>query len=166
MPQPLGKNWKPTRKHAKMVKHIADGDSASKAGRMVGFSSNYGAHLMKDERMQSLLLSELERVGVTDGYLAEKTREGLNAMAPPRKDGGIQYPDYFVRKQYLDIALRVRGDYAPERTEHTQKVINITLTPDFVKGLIDAKAITYDEAEILEGEVIDESFEEVAVGNN
>jgi hypothetical protein len=75
-------------------------------------------------------------------------------MAPPRRDGGTLYPDNFVRKQYLDLLCRIRGDYAPEKTEHLDKRIQIVLDRGMIEALRDTDAITVEEADVLDAEIV------------
>jgi hypothetical protein len=102
------------------------------------------------------LKKRLEEAGLNEEKIASKISDGLEATAPPRKDGGTLYPDQFVRKQFLDLLLRIRGDYAPEVSEHVEKVIHVTIDRDMVKSLRDSGFIAEDEGEILEAEIVKE----------
>jgi len=144
-------------KHRQFAKKVIAGESAGDAAAMVGFSPQYGRELMCQDKIKSLLLREMEKAGISEGYLATKLREGLEATLAPKKDGGEKHPDYFVRGQYFDKAVRIRGDYAPEKVEHTRRVINITVTPDFIRGLVDAKAIDESEVNALEAEIVEDT---------
>lgn len=111
---------------------------------------------MKNPTIQGLLHTAMHQAGIDDLLIARKLREGLDAKAPPRKDGGRQYPDQFVRKQFLDVIFKLRGDYAPEKSEHTNKTINLTLDMGMIKALKDTKFITDAEVDILEAEIVRE----------
>jgi hypothetical protein len=126
------------------------------AALYAGFSGSYGKDLARHPEIKSLLLQKLEEKGLNEDRIAEKLDEGLDAMAPPRKDGGTLYPDNFVRKQYLDLLCRIRGDYAPEKSEHVEKKIQITLDLGMLKGLHDSGLLSAKDVEILEAEVISE----------
>ena len=86
----------------------------------------------------------LDKMGVTDIYLNEKLKEGLEATKvisvvpiPPKKgkqgsadlpnanDKSIDFidvPDSNVRVKYLDMAYKLKGAYAPEKVEHSGKL--------------------------------------------
>jgi hypothetical protein len=96
----------------------------------------------------------MERTGINDTLLATKLLEGLSAMAPPRRDGGTQYADQFVRKQFLDVIFKVRGDYAPDRTETTEKHITIVMDGRMVEALRDSKMLETQDADVLEAEIV------------
>ena len=83
----------------------------------------------------------LDKMGVTDAYLNEKLKEGLEATKvisvvpiPPKKhqpgtgdlpnanEKNIEFidvPDSNVRVKYLDMAYKLKGAYAPEKVEHS-----------------------------------------------
>ena len=135
--------------------------SATQAAREVGVPDNIAgqtAHrwMQKDLGVRSYMFREMEKVGITDPYIAMKMKEGMAAMTKPVKEGGEMYDDYFVRKQYIDMYFRLKGMYAPEKSEHTEKVIVLNMTPQMVQGLVDSEAITADDALILEAEIIEE----------
>ena len=86
----------------------------------------------------------LDKMGVTDAYLNEKLKEGLEATKvisvvpiPPKKgqqgsadlpdanEKNIEFidvPDSNVRVKYLDMAYKLKGAYAPEKVEHSGKL--------------------------------------------
>jgi hypothetical protein len=102
----------------------------------------------------------MEKAGINDTLIAKKLRDGLDAMAPPRKDGGKQYEDQFVRKQFLDVIFKVRGDYAPERTENIEKNIVIVMDGRMIEALRDSKALPIEEADVLDAEIVSDSRED------
>lgn len=145
-----------TRQHRKFAEGLSEGMKQEEAALYAGFSGSYGKDLARHPEIKSLLLQKLEEKGLNEDRIAEKLDEGLDAMAPPRKDGGTLYPDNFVRKQYLDLLCRIRGDYAPEKSEHVEKKIQITLDLGMLKGLHDSGLLSAKDVEILEAEVISE----------
>ncbi|MBW1975228.1 MAG: terminase small subunit [Deltaproteobacteria bacterium] len=156
----MPKTLKPTVRQRRFVKAIMEGcsqtDAAIRAGYKPSNATDTASKLIRtNETVRAMLLSEFEKAGITDRLVAEKMREGLDAMTPPRKEGGSRYEDFFVRKQYLDIYFRLIGAYAPEKVEMTEKKIVINITPEFVKGLMDAKAIDETEARVIEAEVLE-----------
>jgi hypothetical protein len=146
-----------TPRHRKFVKGLIAGKSPSAAAISAGYTEGgYGSHLMKQPAVQSILVAEMEKQGLTDSILVRKLRDGLNAQTVPRREGGQRYDDQFVRKQFLDIIFKVRGDYAPERTESTEKKIVLIMDGRMQKALKDTGKLTLTEAEVLEAEVVDE----------
>ena len=162
---PYGKNPKKPKRITPRKKKFADkllaGKSQTQAAREVGASEVSAAqqgHIWanKDLSVRNYLLSEMEKAGITDPYVAQKMKEGFESMTKPLKEGGERYEDNFVRKQYLDMYFRLQGMYAPEKSEHTKKTIILNMTPQFIEGLLDTEKITDAEAEVLEAEIIKE----------
>jgi len=147
------------RHHRKFVEGLSEGLSNPKAAVAAGYSESYGRQLARMPAIKSLLRQRLEERGLNEDKIAEKLAEGLDAMAPPRKDGGTLYPDNFVRKQYLDMLCRIRGDYAPEETVHTERKIQLVLDASMIKALKDTDFIDAEEVEILEAEIVPEDEE-------
>lgn len=146
-----------TPKHRKFVKNRVAGMTIANAASMAGFAPMYGKNLVKQDLIKNALSSAMVKVGITEDLLARKLHDGLDAMAPPKRDGGKQYEDQFVRKQFLDVIFKLRGDYAPERKETTEKHITIVMDAAMLKGLKDSKVLTEDECQILDAEVVNES---------
>ena len=146
----------PSIRQRKFVSELIRGASQSSAAVSAGYSADYGKALMNNPAVQGLLHTAMQQAGIDDLLIARKLREGLDAKAPPRKDGGKQYPDQFVRKQFLDVIFKLRGDYAPEKSEHINKTINLTLDMGMIKALKDTKFITAEEVDILEAEIVKE----------
>ncbi len=83
----------------------------------------------------------LDKMGVTNAYLNDKLKEGLEASKvisvvpiPPKKNKTgtgdlpdaneksidfIDVADFNVRVKYLDMAYKLKGAYAPEKVEHS-----------------------------------------------
>ena len=130
-----------------MLQGLNAGDSAIKAG----FANRaYGYKLKNQEDIKQALTEMMERSGINEELIAKKLKEGLDAMTVPRRDGGRQYEDHFIRKQFLDMVFKVRGDYAPERMESIQKTIQITLDGDLIRALRDSNVLDAQEIEYLE----------------
>lgn len=142
-------------RHRKFVKGLLEGKSPSAAGLSAGYTDpGYGLALARQPLIKSLLVAEMEKQGITDGLLARKLKDGLNAQTVPRKEGGQRYDDQFVRKQFLDIVFKVRGDYAPERSEAIEKKIVLIVDGRLRNALLDTGKITEDESKIIDGEII------------
>jgi len=135
--------------------------NATQAARDVGVPENIAAQtahrwMQKDVGVRNYMFAKMEAVGITDDFIALKMKEGMDALTKPVKEGGERYEDYFVRKQYVDMYIRMKGLYAPEKSEHTEKVIVLNMTSQMIKGLVDTEAITQEDAMVLEAEIIEE----------
>lgn len=119
--------------------------------------SKDGSRAMSLDTVREYMMDKFHKYGINDDTIARKMSEGMDAMAPPRKEGGTRYEDQFTRRLYLDMYFRLRGLYAPEKTEHVEKRIVINMTQEFMKGLIDAGAVKQEELDYIEGEVIHEN---------
>jgi hypothetical protein len=142
-------------KMKKFARRVAKTGEILKSATDVGYKGNYGSQLMKNEKIQTAIQVEMDRQGTTTERIVEKIDEGMEAYRVIR-DGGKKYPDFHVRKEYVDIALKIRGDYAPEKHEIRQEKLILVITPETIKGLKDAGAITDDDAEVITAEAIEE----------
>jgi hypothetical protein len=145
-----------TPRHRRFIKNQMLGMSQQAAAAKAGYAPAYASQLMRQPLIRSELASQMEQAGITETLLAKKLREGLNAKTPPKKEGGSQYEDQFVRKQFLDVIFKLRGDYAPERKETTEKHITIMMDAAMIKSLKDSRVLTEEECDILDADVIDE----------
>ena len=105
------KKDKLNRRQKKFVKNLARTNVIGKSALSAGYADRtQGSHLLREPKIQSALMVEMEKIGIHDEFLAKKLKHGLNSYYPPKKEGGKKYPDFFTRKQYLDSILKVRGD--------------------------------------------------------
>jgi len=152
------KPWKteaePNVKQRRFVSELLKGKNQTQAAVSAGYRADYASDLMKMPQVKGLLDKAMRDAGIDDLLIARKLREGLDAKTPPKKEGGKQYADQFVRKQFLDVIFKLRGDYAPERTENVQKSISITIDRGFLEALKDTKFLSAHEAEVLEAEIV------------
>ena len=153
---------KPPRKlttlQKKFVKNLVEtGKVKESALRAGSIDPTYGSHLLRNEGVQLALMQAYDKAGITDGYIVSKIKQGMNAKYPPRREGGKQYPDMFTRKHYIDMFFKTTGGYAPEKHEVKEKRIVIVMSPGTVKGLVDAKAISEDEGDFLEAEIVEDA---------
>ena len=146
-----------TRLQRGFVKNLAETGKISESALRAGsIDPTYGSHLLRNENVQLALMEAYDKAGISDGYIVSKIKQGMNAKYPPRKDGGRQYPDYFTRKHYIDMFFKTTGGYAPEKHEVSEKRIIIVMSPGTVKGLVDAKAISEDEGDFLDAEIVEQ----------
>jgi len=149
------------RKQKKFVKKVIEtGHNIRKATDLAGYEPGYGYHLMKQPKIQNEIQLALERAGLTDDTIAEKIKEGQNATYV-KKDGGKKYKDFHAIHKYVDMQVKIGGGYAPEKHEIKQEKLVVILSPELRKGLIDAEAMTEDEMEVIEAEVIKEEKDAV-----
>ena len=153
-------------KQQRFIKAVLEKETIAEAAKEVGYHPVHASWLLKQEHIRKALLEEMDKQGITLSQLSKKIKEGLEAVLPRKYSPKGQLiqdnePDYYVRSIYLDKALKILGAFAPNQEEKVQKTINITITPEVIKGLLDAEAIT--TAEILEvrnGREEDEKNEE------
>ncbi|MHA2313964.1 MAG: hypothetical protein ACXACF_01540 [Candidatus Hermodarchaeia archaeon] len=149
----LKEHTKETTRQKKFVKELAKTGEIGKSALKAGYKdSRYGSQLMMNEKILTALQMELEALDVNKTLIVRKIKQGLNATRVIR-DGGKKYPDFHARHKFLDMLLKVRGDYAPEKHQIEEKKITIVITPETLRGLRDSKAITDAEIEELEREV-------------
>jgi len=154
--------------HKTFIKHLLSGKPINQSSRLAGFGNQTGYGLMKNPAIQNELARQMEAAGISDKYLARKIKSGLNARTVPQKENGQRYDDQFVRKQWCDLAIKVKGGYAPEKIEAEHKVIQIVIDGNMLNALKDAKALSdsdlkemetmehtpiEDEQEILDAEI-------------
>ena len=132
------------------------GANTTEAAKGSGITRGHGYKLLSQDNIKTEMAKRMVDSGITTEVISNKIKEGFDSMAPPRKDGGIQYPDMFTRRQYIDMAMRVLGLYAPEELNINQRVINITITPEVTKALLDSQVINVEALEELEyGSILD-----------
>ena len=142
-------------KMQKYARKVAETGEIIKSATDVGYKGNYGSQLMKNPKILTAIQQEMDNLKVDTHAIVRKIKKGLNAYRVI-KDGGKKYEDFHAQHKFLDMALKIRGDYAPEKHEIRQEKLVIILSPELRKGLIDAEAITEDEAKVIEAEVIEE----------
>ena len=149
------------RKQKKFVKKVIEtGHNIRKATDLAGYEPGYGYHLMKQPKIQNEIQLALERAGLTNDSLADGIKEGQEATYV-KKDKGKAYPDYHARHKYYDMQVKIEGGYAPEKHEIKQEKLVVVLSPELRKGLLDAEAMTEDEMEVVEADVIEEERSEL-----
>lgn len=156
MSKPLSKDAEITIKQRKFVKNRLSGDNKAVAARKAGYvSQGYGSFLDQQPHIQTMLQQALERKGLTDDKVADVLDDGLKAFFV-KKDGGTEYPDFHAREKYLVNLIKIKGGFAPEKHEVTEKRIILMITPDFKKGLLDSGLINKKDEEIIDAEIIKE----------
>lgn len=155
-----------TKQQKQFIKGMLHGLNAGDAALKAGYNSKaYGYYLKTQADIKSELTRQMEIAGIDEARLAKKLQEGLDAETVPRRDGGRQYPDHFIRKQFLEMVFKIRGDFAPEKTETIQKTVQITLDGDLVRALKDSNVLGIEETEYLDAVIVQEAIGSGAIGN-
>ena len=142
-------------KMKKYARKVAETGEIIKSATDVGYKGNYGSQLMKNPKILTAIQQEMDNLKVDTYAIVRKIKEGLNAYRVI-KDGGKKYKDFHAQHKFLDMALKIRGDYAPEKHEIRQKKLILVITAETIKGLKDAGAITDEDAEVITVEAIEE----------
>ena len=152
-----------TIRQKKFCKYVALTGKVHESALRAGYKQpNQGSILKRDPRIQTAIQKEMDKIGLTDKFLATRIKEGCDAEVPEKmsKEGKVlqqSYPDFYNRKDYIKMALQVKGDLKPDFPGGRGDTINITLNLKAVDGLLDAEAITIDEyEEIKDAEEITE----------
>ena len=118
-------------------KYIGNGGNATKAWEDLHPDCNHNSAKQQGYKMMKKLdlgLTELfDRMGISDGMLAKKLKEGLDAkkvlsiipITKDKKDQSldpnnpqfkfVDFPDYGVRVKYLDMAYKLKGEYPTDK---------------------------------------------------
>lgn len=145
-----------TVKNKKYARRLAETGEIGQSALDVGYKqAQYGSQLMRQPKILTALQTEMEKLKVNDAVIVRKLKEGLQATRVIR-DGGDEYPDYHAQHKFLDMILKIRGDYAPEKHQISTKEITIVITPEVLKGLKDSRAVTEAEIEELSREPLDD----------
>ena len=140
----------------KFVKNLVSGMGVGESALRAGYAhKTEGTALLREPSVLTALQTAMDKAGIDDEYLSCKIKEGLNAEYPEklRKDGSVlqpSAPDFFVRQLYLDKALKIRGDYAPEKSIQENRTLTINLNMSLAKGLRDCGIIEPEEIQRLE----------------
>ena len=140
----------------KFVKNLVDGLGVGQSALRAGFAhASEGSALLREPSVLTALQTAMVKAGIDDEYLSSKIREGLEATYPTKrsKDGNVlqaEAPDFFTRGLYLDKALKVRGDYSPERHIEEKRTLTINVNMEMARGLIDCGAVTIEEIQRLD----------------
>lgn len=140
---------KRTLREKKFIKaYIENGGNATEAYLTVNSNvtrqnaREYGYRML--QKVDISVTELLDKMGVTDAYLNERLKEGLEATKvisvvpiPPKKhqpstgdlpnanEKNIEFidvPDSNVRVKYLDMAYKLKGRYPSEKVEHSGEV--------------------------------------------
>ena len=147
-------------KMKKYARRVAETGEIIRSATDVGYRGNYGSQLMKNPKILTAIQQEMDNLNVDTEAIVRKIKQGLNAYRVI-KDGGKKYKDFHAQHKFLDMVLKIRGDYAPEKHEIRQEKLTLIITPEVLKGLKDSEAITDAEAEAITVEAEEEQEEEL-----
>lgn len=105
------------------------GYSKYTSARKAGYSHNTARSAKQSIESQPTFQYWMERVGITDNFLAGKIIEGLHAKKiHGTEDNFIEIPDFHARHKYLETALKAgnkldKGDKSGSATEHKTYVV-------------------------------------------
>lgn len=143
----------------KFIKNYVSGLGVGQSALRANYKNcSEGTALLKNPTVITALHAALEKAGISDEYIANKHKEGLEATYPEKlsKDGKVMQaggqPDFFTRAIYLDKTHKVRGDYAPERHIQEQRTLTINVNMDMARGLVDCGVIDAEIVKELNGE--------------
>jgi hypothetical protein len=99
------------------VDGLVNGMKQTEAARAAGYAHPdvAGSLVLKRPRVQSVLQSALEEVGLDDRYLVKKLRELMEAEST--NDKGNVVPNWSARARGLDLLTRIRGLHKPATTD-------------------------------------------------
>jgi len=118
----LGKSKKALELRAKkIVTALLDGATQEQALLSAGYSAQtaktQSTAILENPVVQKTFCEILEKVGLTDTYVAKKYRELLDAT---RKQDGVDVPDYMALARGLDFYYKITNRYV-EKKEITGK---------------------------------------------
>ena len=127
---------KPTPKQKRYLTNITDPHCNSKkeaalaAGYTESTASKPDRNIESTSSFRALLDATISEYDITHAL-----QGGLNATRPYFNNGKrVNAEDWLTRKYYVDMLLKLRGDYAPERkdikAEHTHAQLLETLLTD------------------------------------
>jgi phage terminase small subunit len=114
---------------------IANGGNATKAAEAVGThktenaAASSASAMLNNPAVQSKIKEIHDKLGITDEMLGKVLKDGLKANVTKfATDKGIitderDCNDHPTRLKALEIAHKLRGEFAPDKMEHTGNVI-------------------------------------------
>lgn len=109
----------PTLKQVKFVKHYQETGNATLAARKAGYSEKtcrqIGSQNLSKINILKPIDRALERAGLTEDLIADKAKEGVDAMETKffQKDGQVvtekEVIPWGVRLKYLEFTARMKG---------------------------------------------------------
>jgi len=149
----LPKKKKRTKKQKKFIKGVIETGSVEAGASLAGLAPKYGHQLVRRPDIQTDIQIALDNAGLTDDTLAKRIKEGQKATYV-KKDGGTKYKDFHAIHKFCDMQVKIKGGYAPEKTEHVETRMVFDVTPDAIKAWRDG-GIPEKEIEVLMGSAKD-----------
>lgn len=103
-------------KERKLINGVIKGKGITQSAKDAGYSphsaSAIGCRVLQKPAVQSALIQAMEKAGITDDKIAETLKDAMDAEIPT-KLGSI--PDFNSRLKAVDISIKVKGGYAPDK---------------------------------------------------
>lgn len=105
---------------------MTDKDAAIKAGYAESTACNPTQNIDSQGLVKEAMEKVMERKGLTDDYLIDKTKEGLEKANKIHgtNDNFVEVPDYQVRHRYLETALKMKGKL---ELDSNKQPVNVTV---------------------------------------
>ena len=140
-----------TTREKKYIKYRAEGCKIGESALRSGYAhAEYGSYLEAQPHIQSALQTAMEKAGLSDNFIAQRLREGVDATDPEIKSakGAVlkkASPNFFIRHKYIETVMKAKGSLAQEGAIVKNQQINIMVTSDVAKGFLDSGVITKKE---------------------
>jgi phage terminase small subunit len=140
-----------TSREKKFIKYQGEGCGVGESALRAGYShEQYGTYLRAQDHIKNALQTAIENAGLTDDLIAQRLREGIDAVDPEIKSvkGKVlkkETPNFTIRHKYIETTMKAKGNLAQEGAVTKQTQINIILTPDTAKGFLDSGVISKKE---------------------
>jgi len=103
-----------------------------------GYSETYAVQAVNKALARKPVAVALEKVGVTDEFIAKTIKEG---MTEPRHPKNPDMKDYHAIDKFVKEANRLKDNYPATKIEAEQKVVHIHLTGEDVAAMERFKSI-------------------------
>lgn len=108
-------------------KRGCDPTKKREAGEAASYPPGQGAIRAVDRALKRKpIVTALRNRGITEGKIAEKIDEGLDAMHPIKPD----QPDHHARVKFIQEVNKIQDHYPPKKIQSDERAIVIHLTKD------------------------------------
>jgi hypothetical protein len=120
-----------TQKQRIFVEQTALTGSPTQATKVAYPNSKYPSVLANDELdrsyIRAAILTEMDRIGVNQGFLAKKLSSGLNAtkIHTSHTEPDREIPDFNAQHRYLDTALKLYDAYPSQKVDVNKRSVNV-----------------------------------------
>ncbi len=125
-------------KYRKFAKEIAKGKSQAEAARLAGYSPSgadvQGSRLIRNVKVQELIISAMEEMGLNDKTLLTVLKSGLKATKLVGAMG-VSHPDFPTRLHAVRLAYELKGVIGKGRSEDEVIQDQMALTMKIVEQI-------------------------------